>query len=167
MHQNKMIGKKIDENNRAIALMFCILKKKKYIMLMFRQKQVYLLMISKWEAWHFMASVLWGWITSKHYGNFYCLNCLHSFATENKWESDKKVCENKDFSNFVMASEDTKISEFNHYQKFGKASFIVYADLECLIEKIDGCNNNPENSFTAKVSKHIPSGFSMSTTSSF
>ena len=66
-----------------------------------------------------------------------------------------------------MASEDTKILEFNHYQKFDKASFIVYADLECLIEKIDGCNNNPENSFTAKVSKHIPSGFSMSTTSSF
>ena len=28
---------------------------------------------------------------------------------------------------------------------------------------IDGCKNNPENSFTTKVGKHIPSGFSMST----
>ena len=25
-------------------------------------------------------------ITSKHPGSFYCLNCLHSFATENKCE---------------------------------------------------------------------------------
>ena len=36
-----------------------------------------------------------------------------------------------------------------------------------MIEKIDGCKNNPENSSTTKVSKHIPSGFSMSTISSF
>ena len=33
--------------------------------------------------------------------------------------------------------------------------------------KIDGCKNNPENLFTTKVSEHIPSGFSMSTISSF
>ena len=45
--------------------------------------------------------------------------------------------------------------------------FIIYADLECLIEKIDGCKNNPENSSTTKVSEHIPSGFLMSTISSF
>ena len=28
---------------------------------------------------------------------------------------------------------------------------------------MDGCKNNPENSFTTKVSGHISSGFSMST----
>ena len=66
-----------------------------------------------------------------------------------------------------MPSKDTKILEFNQYQKSDKAPFIIYADLECLIEKIDGCKNNPENSSTTKVSKHIPSGFSMSTISSF
>ena len=29
-------------------------------------------------------------IASKHHGDFYCLNCLYSFATENKSESHKK-----------------------------------------------------------------------------
>ena len=53
--------------------------------------------------------------------------------------------------------------EFNQYQKSDKAPFIIYVDLECIIEKIDGCKNNPENSSTTKVSKHIPSRFSMST----
>ena len=66
-----------------------------------------------------------------------------------------------------MPSEDDDILEFNQYQKFDKAIFIIYADLECLIEKIDECKNNPENSFTTKVSEHIPSGFSMSTIQSF
>ena len=66
-----------------------------------------------------------------------------------------------------MPSEDTKILEFNQYQKSDKAPFIIYADLQCIIEKIDGCKNNPENSSTTKVSEHIPSGFLMSTMSSF
>ena len=65
-----------------------------------------------------------------------------------------------------MSSEDTIILEFTQYQKYDKAPFI-YADLECIIEKIDGCRNNPENSSTTKVSEHIPSGFSMSIISSF
>ena len=55
-----------------------------------------------------------------------------------------------------MPSEDTKILEFNQYQKSDKAPIIIYADLECLIEKTDGCKNNLENSYTTKVSEHIP-----------
>ena len=51
-----------------------------------------------------------------------------------------------------MSSEDTKVLKFNQYQKSDKASFIMYADLECSIEKTDGCKNNPENSYTTKVS---------------
>ena len=55
-----------------------------------------------------------------------------------------------------MPSEDTKILEFNQYRKSDKAPLIIYADVECLIEKIDECKNNPENSSTTKVSEHIP-----------
>ena len=67
----------------------------------------------------------------------------------------------------MMPSEGTKILEFNQYQKSDKAPFIIYADLECIIEKINGCKNNPENSSAKKLSEHISSGFSMSTISSF
>ena len=66
-----------------------------------------------------------------------------------------------------MSSEDAKILKFNQYQKSDKAPFIIYEGLECIIEKTDGCKINPENSSTTKVSEHIPSGFSMSTTSYF
>ena len=46
--------------------------------------------------------------TSKHGGDFYCLNCLHSFRTKNKLESYRNVCENEEFCGVVMPSEDTR-----------------------------------------------------------
>ena len=49
-----------------------------------------------------------------------------------------------------MPSENSKILEFNQYQKSDRALFLIYADLECLIGKINGCKNNPQNSFTTK-----------------
>ena len=35
----------------------------------------------------------------------------------------------------------------NQYQKYNKAPFVIYADLECLIEKIDWCKLNPQKSY--------------------
>ena len=55
--------------------------------------------------------------------------------------------------------------EFNQYKKSDKAPFIIYADLESIVEKIVGCKNIPENSSKTKVSEHISSVFSMSTIS--
>ena len=66
-----------------------------------------------------------------------------------------------------MPSEDPKILEFNQYQKPDQAPFLTYANLKCLIEIIDRCKNNPKNSSTTKVGENFPSGFSMSTISSF
>ena len=51
---------------------------------------------------------------------------------KNKCKSHEKVCENKDFCNIAMPSKDTD-----------KTAFIIYADLECLIGKTNGCENNP------------------------
>ena len=104
-------------------------------------------------------------ITSKANGDFYYLNYLHSFKTKNKLQSHKKVCKNKDFCSLIMPSKDTKRLESNQYQTSDKAPFIIYADFDCIIEKIDGCKNNPENLSTKKVSTHIPSGLSKATIS--
>ena len=66
-----------------------------------------------------------------------------------------------------MTSKGNKVLDLNQYQTSDIPLFIIYADLECLIEKNDGCKNNPENSSTTKVSKFIPSGFSISAISLF
>ena len=64
-----------------------------------------------------------------------------------------------------MSSEDTKILEFNQYHISDKAPFLIYADLESSIIKIDRCKNNQDKSSATKVSEHILSGFSVSTIS--
>ena len=57
-------------------------------------------------------------ITSKHDVEFYCLNYLHSFRTENKLKSHEKACKkSKDFCGFVMRSEKDNILEFNQCMK--------------------------------------------------
>ena len=103
---------------------------------------------------HYLAvkklSALLRGITSKNNADFYCLNSFHSFRTKKKLESHTRVCENKDFCNVIMSSEDTKILEFNQYKKSDKAPFIIYADLEWIIEKIDRCKNNPKKFFQNK-----------------
>ena len=102
-------------------------------------------------------------ITSKHHGDFYCLNCLHSFRIENKLKSREKICKNKDFCGIVTPSEKDNALEFNQHMKSDKMSYIIYADIESLIRKIDGCANNLEKSSTTKKYEHVPFGYSMST----
>ena len=51
-------------------------------------------MISDGQKWHYLVvknlSRLLRGITSNHKKDFYCLNCFHSYRTENKLEAHKK-----------------------------------------------------------------------------
>ena len=66
-----------------------------------------------------------------------------------------------------MPEEYNKILKYNHGEKSMKAPFIIYADLESLLKKIDTCYDNPEKSSTTKINKHRPSGYSLFTNCSF
>ena len=39
-------------------------------------------------------------------------------------------------------------TEYNHGEKPMKLRFVIYADLECLLEKMSTCINNPYESST-------------------
>ena len=67
-----------------------------------------------------------------------------------------------------MPNEDNKILKCNnHGGKSLKAPAIIYADVECLLEKMHSCQNNLKRSCTEKKTKHIPSGYSLFTNCSF
>ena len=55
---------------------------------------------------------------------------------KNKFQSHKRACENKIFCNIIMLSQNTKILEFNQYQKSDTAPFIIYAYLEFIIKNV-------------------------------
>ena len=48
-----------------------------------------------------------------------------------------------------------------------KHPFIIYADLECLLLKMNTCNNNPNKSYTTAKALHKPSGYSLLTSCLF
>ena len=55
----------------------------------------------------------------------------------------------------------------HHGEKSIKAPFTIYADLECLLIKEQSCQNNPNESYTERKTKHEPSGYSLSLISPF
>ena len=58
-------------------------------------------MIIDGKQWHYLVvkkfSALFKEIISNHIGDFCCLNCLHSFRTENKLKKHENVCTNHDY----------------------------------------------------------------------
>ena len=104
-----------------------------------REKQIILLMISNGENYHYLVvkslSGLLTGITSNHKEDFYCLNCFHSYRTKNKLEAHKKICENRDYCRIEMPTKDNNVIKNNHRENSIKLQFVVYADLECLLEK--------------------------------
>ena len=48
-----------------------------------------------------------------------------------------------------------------------KVPFIVYADVESLLEKMSTCHSNSEKSSAIKINEHKPSGYSLFTHCSF
>ena len=119
-----------------------------------RESQVILLIITDGEKLHYLAvksfSALFRGITSKHEGDFYCLHCFQSYTTENKLTKHRKVCENHDYCYVEMPEEDNKILKQNQGEKSMKVPFIIYAELEYLLEKKNTCHNNPEKSSQLK-----------------
>ena len=43
-----------------------------------------------------------------------------------------------------MPNEDNKMLKYNHGEKSMKVPFIIYADLECLPEKLSPYHDNPD-----------------------
>ena len=86
--------KKFEQNNRTIALKILYVPyntkqiRPAYILKYNNNgdNQIILLMITDNKKWHYLAvknifGLLRG-ITSNHDGDFYCLNCFHSYTTE-------------------------------------------------------------------------------------
>ena len=146
---DKQDWKKFEQNKKKIALNISFVPhNKKEIEQAYisnynykRKKQVILLMITNdGKKWHYLAvrslTTLLRGTTSNHKGDFYCLNCFHSYRTLNKLKKHERVCNNHDYCHVDMPKEHEKI-KYLPGEKSLKAPFITYVDLKCLVKK---CN---------------------------
>ena len=128
-------------------------------------------MITDGKKWHYLAvkklSTLLGVITFKYERDIYWLKYFNSYSTKGKLKKHKDVCENHEYCYVQIFKEDNKILKYNPGEKSMKVSFIIYADLETLLEKMSTCHNNAEKSSTIKLNKHTASGYSLLTNCSF
>ena len=112
-------------------------------------------MITDGERWHYLPikklSVLLREIRGNNNGD--CLNYFRSYTTENKLKKHIKVCENHDYCYVEMSKEYNKVLKYNHGEKSMKVLFIIYADLEPLLERMNTYHNNPEKSSTTKINQ--------------
>ena len=134
-------------------------------------QEILLMIADEVSNWHYLAAksisgFLRG-ITSNHNGDFYCLNCLHSYTTEKKLRKHGKICNNKEFCHPKIPDEDNEILKYIPGEKSLRVPFLIYADLECLLKKISTCSNNPDKSYTEKKAVHKPPGYSLVTCCSF
>ena len=107
-----------------------------------RENQVVLLMITNGEKPHYTAlksertddgfnllirslSRLFRGITSNHDEDFYCMNCLHSFKTDNALKRHERLCENNDYCSVEMPTQFNKILKYNHAEKSLKTPFVI------------------------------------------
>ena len=99
--------------------------------------------------WHYLAvksiSGLLRGIRSNHNDDFYCLNYFHSYTTENKLRKHKRICENCDFCHLKMPNKSNKTLKYVPGKRSLRVPFIIYADLECLLKKINTCQVTLKN----------------------
>ena len=87
-------------------------------------------MITDGKKWHYLVvkrlSALLRRITSNHYGDFHCLNCLHSYRTKGKLKENGKVCKDHDYCYVEMSNENNKMLKHNPGEKSMKAPCILF-----------------------------------------
>ena len=54
-----------------------------------------------------------------------------------------------------MPKNDKKILKCDYGENSVRIPFITDADMECLLERIDNCHNNPKKSPKTKITKHL------------
>ena len=95
-------------------------------------------------------SVLLKGITSHHQEDFYYFNRFHSYSTEEKLKKYERVCNDHDYCYVKVPDKDKKMLKYNYEEKSIRVSFIIYADLECLLEKSHSHETNLEKYYIEK-----------------
>ena len=95
---------------------------------------------------------------SKHF----CERCLHGYSRRELLERHKPECKGllKSPTRTEIPKQGENKMEFKNFYKQMKARYVVYADFECILRKINTCEPDNKQSFTIKTEKHEPCGFS-------
>ncbi|KAG8235044.1 hypothetical protein J437_LFUL017341 [Ladona fulva] len=84
-----------------------------------------------------------------------CKRCLTSYTDETKLEKHQELCRGTgEPSKIVLPDETEKTLKFTHVNHSFRVPYVIYADFESILFKIEGCESNPTHSYSRAYEKH-------------
>lgn len=123
-----------------------------------KSEHVNLLMITEDDNKHYvLMKNLSPFVNKKHHGQtFVCSFCLHSFYKKENHEKHELECSIHTPVRMELSKDPVR---FKNYQKQIRHPFVIYADFESTLKKIDSVQPDPKESYTMDINKHIPNSF--------
>ena len=85
----------------------------------------------------------------------FCMYCLQCFSSEIILNDHKGTCLQVNGEQAIkMPTKENNILKFENYYKQQQVPFVIYADFESILEKIQGCKPYDEKSYTQAYQKH-------------
>ena len=99
--------------------------------------------------------------TNTHHAQLYfCPYCLHGFGKDISLQEHKMYCWRHGAQRIELPIKDKNdILQFEDYHKTLKVPFVIYADTEAIIEKVETCQPNPDRSASTPTTKLEVCGF--------
>ena len=90
----------------------------------------------------------------------FCMHCLQCFSSDRVLNDHKDNCIQVNGTQAVkMPDKNNNILKFNNFHKQQPVPFAIYADFEAIVEKIQGCQQNNNKSYTEAYQKHTDCGY--------
>ena len=101
-------------------------------------------------------------VTRNEHRILICDRCLCHFKLENSFQRHRLTCQNMNKCRVILPDHENNILKFKNYQYKEKVPFVVYADIECLLEPVVDSHMN-----TSIHQKHVPTSVAYNVLCSF
>ena len=89
----------------------------------------------------------------------FCMYCLQCFSSERVLNNHKENCIQLNGTQAVkMPTKDNSILKFNNYHKQQPVPFVIYADFEALLQKVERGQPDSDKLYTEEFQRHIDCG---------
>lgn len=114
-----------------------------------------LLLLQKEENQHYalisnMSALVTAQLGYKHQKKHFCLTCLAFFPPKKRFEEHERICQRINYCAIKFPPKEREYIEFTNVQNQIRLPFVVYADIECLVE------HSTERFLSGTIQKHIP-----------
>lgn len=90
---------------------------------------------------------------------YWCDNCLNPQDTAAALATHRQRCIEQKAQAIVMPTAPHNIMKFTEYEKQMRHDYVIYCDLESVLEPISTVLPNPERSSTTRATRHVPCGY--------